>query len=314
MGNWSKVFIVLTILSVGVGFGGYLGYKSYYVKPRADIEKKRVELQQSINNGKQTSELWSRQTSQLQQLYARSFPTDRVKAGIQYQLWLSQMLDFCNARNSQVVVGQYVHPRNSGTAVQKFAVQAEFTLLDLTQFLYEFYWTPFLHRIQTLDIQPQEHSELLKVAMSIEGLTILYKMDPKQPYPLVDKLPRSVTPTKQLASGPFAAYSPLGNKEIFRVVKTGVDATGFAQLTGTPIITDEGGQPSTISRWYFGTEGRSASYRVGDVMTVGAFVATILDIDADSGLVVLKQDTDRLWVVPLGYALSDAVAVPVNLY
>ena len=41
MGNWPKVIALLVIISVGLGFGGYMFYRNEYVKPRQEITKKR---------------------------------------------------------------------------------------------------------------------------------------------------------------------------------------------------------------------------------------------------------------------------------
>lgn len=316
MGNWSKVVITLVILSVGVAFGGYMLYQSKYVKPREEVANKRNEIQNQIDQGRKTAEFWTQTCANLSSLYTRSFPTNRVNAGIEYQKWLSQMLEFCNVHDPKVTVGRYNHPRNSGLATQSFFVQGQFSLLDLTQFLYEFYWTPFLHRISHMDIIPQEHSDLLQVTMTIEGLTILYKQYPNQAYPLVDKLPLSTAPEQQLVSGPFAAYRPMAEKEIFRAVRTGVDSASYAMLTGVPVVTDDSGQATRIARWNMGAEGHTETFRIGERFTVGAFVATIEDIDPDVGIVILRQNnsSDRLWMVPLGYKLSDAVAIPSTLF
>ena len=102
MGNWTKVVVILIILSIGVAFAGYMGYRSKYVEPRAEIEKKRAEIQQQIDNGKATSENWSTATARLRPLYTRSFPLKREAAALQYQLWLAQMLDFCNVNEPKV--------------------------------------------------------------------------------------------------------------------------------------------------------------------------------------------------------------------
>ncbi len=316
MGSWSKVVVILMILSAGVAFGGYMLYQSQYVKPREEIAQKLTETQNLIDQGRLTYERWVQTSENLSPLYARSFPTNQAQAGAEYQIWLSQMLEFCNAHNPEVTVNRYNHPRNSGLATHSFFVRGQFSFLDLTQFLYEFYWSPFLHRISHLDIVPQEHNDLLQVTMTIEGLTILYKKDQNQPYPLTDKLPVSTPPARQLVSGPFAAYRPIAEKEIFRAVKTGVDSASYAKLTGIPVVTDEGGQPTKIARWRLSVDGRTETYKIGERMTVGAFDAIIEDIDPDVGIVVLRQSngSNRLWAVPLGYNLSEAVAIPSALF
>lgn len=314
MGNWSKIIIILVILSLGVAFGGYLFYTKEYVKPRKEIAEQKAGLEQMIQMGKNNSKLMSQASSNNMGLYSRSFPTNPSASGLEYQIWLTQMLEFCNVRDAKVGVEKYFRARGGTTSTQEFSVQGQFSLLDLTQFLYEFYWTPFLHRIKVLNILPVEHSELLNVSMTIEGMAIHFKADQNQTYPLVDKLPLETKPIRQTASGPFAAYRHMGDMEIFRAVKTGVDTTQFAKLTGTPVVTDDSGQPTKIARWYLGSDGRTQTFQEGDRMTIGAFDATIAEIDADVGLVLLRQNTGRLWVVPLGYNLSDAVAIPNTIY
>lgn len=316
MGNWSKVIAILAILSVGVGFGGYMSYKSQYVKPRADIAKKKSELEAQLEQGKALSANMTTSTEGLKRLYNNSFPTNPERAATRYQIWLTQMLDFCDARDPKTTVGQYVLDRRTGLATRRFMAQGEFTLLDLTQFLYEFYWTPFLHRIQTLDIQPQEHSDYLRVSMTIEGLSILYKDRPDRNIPTPDELPLNTPPERRLVSGPFAAYAPLGSMELFRAVKTGVDTASYAKLTGLPVITDDAGVQTVVSRWYLATEDKVTVCKKGERLTVGAFDCFVEDVDPDVGLVVLRQNngTGRLWSVTLGSNLSDAVAIPSVLY
>ena len=222
------------------------------------------------------------------------------------------MLEFCNIRESQVTRGAYSNLRNLGLATQNFRVQAKCQLLDLTQFLYEFYWTPFLHRISTLDIIPQEGSDDLQIAMTIQGLTILYLTNPQQQFPLRDQLPLDAQAPQQLASGPFAAYKPLGELDVFRAVRTGVDQTALTRLTATPVITDDEGNEQKVTRWNLEAENRTISLKMGDVLKVGSFVANIADID--DNLVILRQQNGLLWAVPLGNKLSEAVAVPPNLF
>lgn len=312
MNSWHKVVILLVIISLIVGGGGYLLYKSKWVKPREAIAKQKEELVNAIEYGKASTKQIEAQTQQLQPLYTRSFPRQSADAALQYEIWLSQMLEFCNIRESQVTRGAYFNLRNLGLATQNFRVQAKCQLLDLTQFLYEFYWTPFLHRISTLDIIPQEGSDDLQIAMTIQGLTILYLTNPQQQFPLRDQLPLDAQAPQQLVSGPFAAYKPLGELDVFRAVRTGVDQTALTRLTATPVITDDEGNEQKVTRWNLEAENRTISLKMGDVLKVGSFVANIADID--DNLVILRQQNGLLWAVPLGNKLSEAVAVPPNLF
>ena len=312
MNAWLKSLLLLVILSVGFAFGGYMYYKNSYVKPRAAIAEERVKIEATIQNGKSMIERMQSATTQLSPLYTRSFPLIEEKASLQYEMWLSQMTEFCNMQNVEIDKSNRSVAQNRLLASQGFRVKAECELIDLTQFLYEFYWTSFLHRVTALNIVPQEGSDLLQVTMRIQCLTILYRTNPNQAYPLRDQLPLSTKAPRQLASQPFAAYSEFGEKEIFRAVRSGVDFTALTLLTGTPVITDENGVESKSSLWNLEAEGRTISLSIGDELKVGSFVATIEEIDGD--LVVLKQKTGQLWAVLLGAHLSEALAIPSNMF
>ena len=183
---------------------------------------------------------------------------------------------------------------------------------QLYRFLYEFYWTSFLHRITVLDIQPIENSTQLHFSLVLESLTLWYKPTPQFAYPLTDKLPLSVNPIRKLASGPFKAYSDTSNMELFRVVRRGIDNADYAILTGTPSITGDDGITTPISLWKIETEGKTLRLKIGDSVTIGSFNGTVDDISDD--LVILRQNNGFRWVVSLGDRLSDAVAVPEVLF
>lgn len=312
MNSWHKVVILLVIISLFVGGGGYFLYKSKWVKPREAIAKQKADLVQAIEYGKQSTKQIETQTQQLQPLYTRSFPRQNAEAALQYEIWLSQMLEFCNIRDYQVNRGAYSNLRNLGLATQSFSVKATCQLMDLTQFLYEFYWTPFLHRISALDIIPQEGSDDLQIAMTVQGLTILYLANPQQQFPLKDQLPLSAQAPQQLASGPFAAYQPFGELDFFGAVRTGVDSTALTRLTATPVMSDDEGNETKYSRWNLEAEGKTITLKIGDELKVGSFIANIADIDEN--LVILKQQNGLLWAAPLGNKLSEAVAIPPNLF
>lgn len=312
MSNWQKVIVLLVIISLGLGFGGYMLYKNYWLKPRAEISSKKEELNLAIENGKKNIEAMKAATTQLESLYTRSFPLSANDAALQYEIWLSQMLEFCNIADAKVSRLAYQRPRNAGLAIQNYRIQGACAFIDLVQFLYEFYWTPFLHRISTLDISPKEGTDDLQFTIAIQGLTILYRQNPNQAFPLQKQLPLSANAPQQLASGPFATYKPLGDADVFHSAPTGVDPTAFVVLTGTPSITDEEGLRTTVSRWNFETEGRTVTLKIGEELRAGSFVGVIVDIDSD--FVVLRQKNGLLWVALLGSKLSEALAIPPNLF
>ena len=133
-----------------------------------------------------------------------------------------------------------------------------------------------------------------------------------QAYPLLNQLPLDANPPKQLASGPFAAYKALGDLDVFRAVRTGIDRTKLLLLSGVPTITDDSGNSVTVSRWRLESEDRVITLKVGDDLKIDSFVGTVVDIDDD--FVALRQSNGLLWVVLLGRSLGDAIAIPPNLF
>ncbi|MBR4833361.1 MAG: hypothetical protein IKU86_03370 [Thermoguttaceae bacterium] len=331
MGNLGKICVLLAALSVGAAGGGYAFYKKAYVKPRAEIAQQRTNFEAFIQACKQRGENWDKTAAQLAPIYALSMPSNPQNSRIEYQIWLEQMLEFCNLTEAQAQAGRYVRNQATGSATQTYSVKANASTAALTQFLYEFYWTPFLHRIAALDMRPIENSDDLAVSMTIETSAITYKekrdiatatnesekavaqaLARHADYPAPDKLPIDATPTRVLASGPLAAYAPFAETSLFRAVRSGIDSADYARLTATPEVTDEKGTATRFSRWRVETEDRVLTLKVGDRMQIGSFDADVVEIDAE--FVLLRQDEERLWVVPLGEKLSDAVAVPANLY
>ena len=330
MGNLGKICVLLTALSVGAAGGAYAFYKKAYQKPRAEIAQQIAQLETYIETCKKNGENFDRTAANYAPVYALSMPTNRQSASVEYQIWLDQMLEFCNLIGPQTKAGRYVLNRNQ-TATQEFSVQAQCSTADLTQFLFEFYWTPFLHRITALDLKPIEGSELLDVRMTIQTMAVGYKerrdaanaanetektlaqaLAKFAAYPKSDKLPVETTPTRLLASGPLAAYAPFAEANLFRAVRAGIDSADYARLTGLPEVTDEKGNATRFSRWRVETEDRTVTLKEGDRMQIGSVDAAVVKIADD--FVVLRQDDERLWVVLQGEKLSDAVAVPANLY
>jgi hypothetical protein len=328
MGNLGKICVLLTALSVGAAGGAYAFYKKAYQKPRAEIAQQKAQLKAYIETCKKNGENFDRTAANYASVYALSMPTNRQSASVEYQIWLDQMLEFCNLTEPLTKAGRYVSNKQTATATQEFTVQAQCSTADLTQFLFEFYWTPFLHRITALDLQPIESSDLLEVRMTIQTMTVGYKerrdatnetekalaqtLAKFANYPKTDALPIETTPTRLLASGPLAAYKPFAQANLFRAVRAGIDSADHARLTGTPEVSDEKGNVTRFSRWRVETEDRTITLKVGDRLQIGSVDADVVYIDAD--FVVLRQDDERLWVVLHGAKLSEAVAVSANLY
>ncbi|MDO4587809.1 MAG: hypothetical protein Q4C95_11000 [Planctomycetia bacterium] len=272
-------------------------------------QKKKDEINSQIEFGNNRLAFMNNVVNNNIKMYTRSFPLNRMSSQTEYQIWLTQMAEFCDMKSPVISIGNY--QTGPGIATQKFQLKSQCSTEQLYQFLYEFYWTSYLHRITSLNIQPVEQSSDLDVNIVFETLT-LAKVKQTDAYPLAQQLPIS-TPIQRLSSKPFKAYAEIAKKDIFRYIKPGIDNANFAILTGTPSVTDEAtGKNVAVSRWKIQTENRTMNLKIGDSISIGSFDGKIADIFED--MVIIKQNNGSLWVVALGEKLSDATAVPAFLF
>ena len=300
-----NAIIILILFGVVFGYFGMKAYQSRYVAPRKKLADQLNQLQQQISDGTDQLQTMERVPSANMKLFTRSFPLNPSSARTEYQLWLTQMAEFCEMTEPQVRVGAY--QRGAGIASHKFQLRAECTLEQLYRFLYEFYWTSYLHRVDSMDVQAIEGSESLDVALAIEGLTMA-KVNARNPYPLANQLPLSWSYEKRLASGPFAAYGDYTKLNPFRYAKPGIDDANFTILTGLPTVIDAAGASTTQTRWKIESQGRTVTLGLGGRLTVGSFDGQIESIQGE--MVILRHASNGFWIVPLGEKLSNAVAIP----
>ncbi|MDO5552402.1 MAG: hypothetical protein Q4G68_01450 [Planctomycetia bacterium] len=299
-------FLILIIfLGTALYYFGSLAWKQFYRIPRerneAALEKVRGELATYTSS----LEKIRRENRENTVLLARSFPLDRASGQTRYQVWLTEMAEFCGMKEPAVTVGEY--KKSSAMAVLTFQLKGSTSMVSLYRFLYEFSWAAPLHRIASLDLVPQEDSDLLRATVVIEGLS-LAKLSPRSPYPAMTEFPSTGNWLRRLTSGPFAAYEPIASEPLFSYVAPGLDPASYTLLTGTPEISDTTtGQTVVVTRWKIETEDRSLTLKRGERLTIGSFDATIEDIQGD--MVILSQTDGRRWLLMLGDRLPDAVAL-----
>ena len=309
MKNLRNFIIVLLIFAAAGWYFGRMAYRSFYTAPRAKIAEQKNKLLADIEQGKKNLAMMQQTAMNSRPLFSRSFPLNRTVAQTQYQMWLIQLAEFCDMESTNVTIGEYRQGR--GYATEQFQVKTRSSMTQLYRFLYEFYWTSWLHRVNSLDIRSLEKSDLLEVTMIIEGLT-LGKMNQRDPYPLLNQFPLT-TPMRRLTSGPFRAYEEIARLELFRYSAPGIDNANYLILTGTPSVSDPASDKTVAySRWKLETEGRTFSLKKGERLSVGSFDGVIDDVFDD--MVILRQNNGYRWVVNLGDKLGDAAAVPPDFF
>jgi len=306
MKNWRNLVLFIAFLGFCVWYGGSWAYKTQYQEPRKKLqaeitkaEQIKTQYESGIKNGTDTL---NRLASQ--KLYHRSLPTDN--ANTLYHSWLLAAGENCRFEYLEVSARG---PRRTQSAsyTVSFQLNAQTSLDDLSRFLYEFYWAPFIHRITSLDILPVDNADLVDVEMQIEGLSLLRFPDNVSPYPLRNQLPDIYW--RRLSSGLLETYTePIDSRNLLQFSRGGVDASDFARLTG--IIT-EGGEPEF---WFNNQlENRTVRVKLNEQFRIGSFIGKIVEIVGDDIILETTGTSSRgsmRWFLGPGELLKDAIAVP----
>ena len=304
MKSLRNAVVILVLIAAAAGFFGPKLWKSQYAQPRKAIAEQRAGLESQIDAGRNQIQTMRNTIRNSMNLYTRSFPMQVNEAQLQYQIWLTQLAEFSGFKQTQISVGN--SSVNNGLMTHFFRLRAECTAEQLYRFLYEFSWTGFLHRIDSLDIQTKETSSLLTVAFLIEGAT-MPKIDPNQPVPSQTLLPGPNAFYSRLASNPWKAYQPMSRYNVFQFSRPGVDDADWTVLSAIPTTHTAAGE-KTETRWRVQTTGKTIVVPVGGELAVGSFVGTVLETVDD--MVILKQSNGYNWILGLGDRLSNAACIP----
>ncbi len=296
-------YIMLGLLAVFfLWYGTTWAYQTLYKEPRQRLGQKIAQLKQEIENGKKMIANGQQFIGNQQLLYYRSLPRVPNEARSQYSFWLLELLKFCDFEGAEA-------PSDNPTRVPlgfnrfgtnfRFHVRGVCTLDQLSRFLFEFYYAPFLHRITSMNITPQEKSEKVVVAITIDAWTIPPAY-PQNPYPLANQLPTGHY--RRLHSDKLDTYNVIAQRNLLQAAKGGVDKADFTFLTAVNRIGDE-----TEAWLSVRTDGTVIKAKVGEQVRVGSFHATVKEIlDED---VVFDRD-GMLWLVTLGESINQAFALP----
>lgn len=306
MKSLRNIVVILVLLGVAGAFFGPKVWKSRYVQPRKALAEQKAELESRIEAGRRQVEMMQRVNREGMSLYTRSFPLQTMSAHIQYQIWLTQLAEFCGFQKTEISVGNSSVP-SGGVMSHYYRLRGECSAEQLYRFLYEFYWTGYLHRIDSLDIQTSETSNLLTVAFLFEGLTMA-KVNGNQPWPNPTQLPGPNAFYRQLASSPWKAYQQMSRYNIFQFTRPGIDDADWTVLAAIPTSQSADGKSITVTRWFVQTTEKTLVVPVGGELSVGTFAGTVDEVIDD--MVVLKQSNGYKWVIGLGDRLANAACIP----
>ena len=273
-------------------------YQTQFSEPRLKLGNKISQLSKEIEWGRNQYAMMEQFYKQTYGFYYRSLPRVSNDARSQYSFWLLELLQYSGFENNRI-------NDNSRTLIPlgadyRFSVQCTGSLSQLSQFLFEFYYAPFLHRIATMTLVPIEgNADKLSLSMIISVLA-LQPRQTNDPYPTMNQIPTGWYP--RLASNDPASYQVVAERNLLQTAKGGIDRAEYAFLTA--IIHFDNQKEVWFS---VRTDDSIIKARLGDSISVGSFSGKIVEIfDQD---IVLDRGGTR-WLLTTGESLKEAFALP----
>jgi hypothetical protein len=180
------VLAVLLIVIVVFGGGGFFGYQFAYVPWNA--RKKALDNLKKDEEAKlaRRTEL-EKQRTKLARWTSLSLPGDQETARLEYERYLTQLLNRYKITNGREITPQNVDAKNAPVIGQNkdpiytkliFRVKAYATMANLMAMLDEFYRTGLMHQVRSISLQrqlavsPQAKADELDMRLTIEALIV----------------------------------------------------------------------------------------------------------------------------------------------
>jgi hypothetical protein len=282
----------------------FWAYQTQYLAPRKKLGDEITKLSQAIDGGKQNIAAMTQFCSQNIGYYYRSLPRVPNDARSQYGFWLLELLQYSGFEKNSV--NDALPTQILSGANYQFTIQCTGTLSQLSYFLFEFYYAPFLHRITTLTLTPIEGNiEKLTFSLTVNALA-LRPRDVNDPYPAMNQLPIGIAGLEyisRLASNDLTTYNVIADRNLLQTAKGGVDRADYTFLTA---ILQQGDQTEV---WFsVRTDDSLIKAKLGDSINSGSFTGKIVEI-LDQDIVLERKDGSR-WLLTTSDSLHDAFALP----
>lgn len=310
MKNIRNIITVLALLTVVAWYGGRWVYTNQYKAPRAAVDAKIVQYETAIEQNNRQIEYMKNAVAANRKGYYfyRSFPRSPNAVQSYYPIWLREAAESCEFTSIEVQSDRYAaipYPQNFQVGIQyRYRLTGEASMEQLSRFLFEFYWTSYLHRISAINIAPIEQSDRIEVSIRIEGITIR-PVHQNDPYPMLDRFAPQI-PYRVLASGPFRTYEVIGKRDFLQFARGGLDRADHTKLM---MVLEIGGVWEI--RLKDETTGQTIIANIGDTISVGSFNAKLKEVTSRQDVVF--EENNRLWLLSNGEMLSSVYAIPPEL-
>lgn len=275
---------------IGVLYVGDVGYRKLYEEPIANAEQQATGLRDRLEKQKVANAKAKRAGDKLEQLQQMALPRDLELARSSYQAWLLQLVNDCQLGTPKVDSADptsLAYRRDLLYNKFVFTVRGRGNLRQITQLLHGFYVAGHLHKIQSLTLTPNNVSEQLDVALTIEALSL----------PGADREAElTAHESDRLASTDLSAYRSVANRNLFQV---GGDHIG-RQIRLSAITKDRLGRSEA---WFTNQrEDKTLRLKKDETLTIGVLNIKVVDIQDKSAMVLID---DQTWRVPIGASLAE---------
>jgi hypothetical protein len=186
MNSRERALAILLIFVVVFGGGGFFGYQFVYV-PWSARKKTLERLQkEELDKLARRTEL-EKQRTKLARWTSLSLPGDQETARLEYERYLTQLLNRYKITNGREITPLNVDTKSSPTIGPNkepiytkltFRVKTYATMANLMAMMDEFYRTGLMHQIRNISLQrqlavsPQAKADELDVRMTIEAMIV----------------------------------------------------------------------------------------------------------------------------------------------
>ncbi len=165
---------------------------SFWFGTGRELRRLRTNLTEEVARKQSRLEKINRAKSQLEEFQRRSLPGDAQLAQSVYSNWLLEVAERSGLDEISVDAGA-ARTRSGRYTGLRFHLQAEATMDELVEFLFEFYSAGYLHKLRSVTLRPRTRSERLDVAITIEAMSLAGA-------PVGTELPKLAAPRMQLAN------------------------------------------------------------------------------------------------------------------
>ena len=298
--NRREKMLAAAVLLLIAAWGG----KSLFARYQRALDARTsqvIEAKKRLATVNRTMAQGRRAVRQVEEWQARSLPNDREKALSLYKAWLLDKAKEAGLEVDDITPSQPT-PSAAFTAIG-YQMKAKGSLSAVAALLYEFYRSPQLHQITSLQLSRPQGSTQIEATLKVEALSLPGAV-------ATDKLPEGDAKRLKLASLDEYQKS-LGERDLVSVyapprppgerrdaaAPSKFDDAEQARFSGTV------GSGDSLQAWInVRTTGETLHLAAGDPLKVGTLEGQIISVEPRS---LVYESGEKKFSVALGQSLRD---------